>query len=180
MNFDQLNALAKEIHTVDNHKWWHTKEGVRLARNKGELLMLMVSEVAEAMEGERKNLMDDKLPKRRMAEVEMSDVKIRLLDYAAGFNIILESALPVEMTENKAECLMRITGAINSTYLYASEIIDQSLEAYNLSSVLASCHAYCDKFGYDIDGAMAEKRAFNKVRVDHTYAAREAAGGKAF
>ena len=35
--------------------------------------MLIVSEIAEAMEGERKDLMDDKLPHRKMAEVELAD-----------------------------------------------------------------------------------------------------------
>ena len=33
-------------------------------------LMLVVSELAEAMEGHRKSLMDDKLPHRTMLEVE--------------------------------------------------------------------------------------------------------------
>ena len=39
--------------------------------------MLTISEIAEAMEGERKNLMDDHLPHRKMAEVEIADAYIR-------------------------------------------------------------------------------------------------------
>lgn len=46
-------------------------------------LMLMVSEIAEAMEGDRKDLMDDPLPHRKMTEVELGDAVIRILD-AAG------------------------------------------------------------------------------------------------
>ena len=43
--------------------WWNdVNTGQPLERNKGELLMLMVSEIAEAMEGERKGLMDSHLP----------------------------------------------------------------------------------------------------------------------
>jgi hypothetical protein len=34
------------------------------------------------MEGERKNLMDDHLPHRRSAEVELADALIRIFDYA--------------------------------------------------------------------------------------------------
>jgi hypothetical protein len=49
-------------------------------RNVGELLMLCVSELAEAMEGDRKNLPDDKLPYRKMFDVELVDCFIRLFD----------------------------------------------------------------------------------------------------
>lgn len=73
--------------------WWHDPQtGVRLQRNKGEMLMLIVSEIAEAMEGERKGLQDDKLPHRPMVEVELADALIRIFDYAAGFGYDLEGA----------------------------------------------------------------------------------------
>jgi NTP pyrophosphatase (non-canonical NTP hydrolase) len=112
-----LNQLAAEIHE-NNHRWWHDLEtGARLERNKGEMLMLIVSEISEAMEGERKNLMDDHLPHRKMAEVELADAMIRIFDYAGAY-------------------------------------------------------------GFDLDGAVAEKRAYNAVRKDHTKEARQAAGGK--
>ena len=112
-----LNALAAEIHRENAH-WWHDPlTGERLNRNKGEMLCLIHSEISEAMEGERKNLMDDKLPHRPMAEVELADALIRILDYAAGH-------------------------------------------------------------GYDIEGAVAEKRAYNRVRPDHKPEARLAANGK--
>lgn len=63
--------------------------------------MLIVSEVSEAMEGERKDLMDDKLPHRKMAEVELADALIRILDYAAGFGYDLEGAYQEKMAYNK-------------------------------------------------------------------------------
>jgi NTP pyrophosphatase (non-canonical NTP hydrolase) len=112
-----LNDLARECHAA-NQTWWHDPAtGEKLTRNKGELLMLIVSEISEAMEGERKNMMDDKLPHRKMAEVELADALIRIFDYAGAF-------------------------------------------------------------GYDLDGAVAEKRAFNAQRADHKPEARLAAGGK--
>ncbi len=48
----------------------------------GTKLMLVVSEVAEAMEGHRKGLMDDKLPDRPMVEVELADAVIRIFHLA--------------------------------------------------------------------------------------------------
>jgi len=112
-----LNDLARECHESNQH-WWHNPAtGERLDRNKGELLCLIHSEISECMEGERKGLMDDKLPHRKMAEVELADTLIRIFDYAGAY-------------------------------------------------------------GYDLDGAVQEKRAFNASRADHKAEARLAANGK--
>lgn len=74
-----LNDYAVQCHAA-NYRWWHDINGKKLDRNKGELLCLMHSEISEAMEGERKDLNDDKLPHRKMAEVEIVDLLIRAFD----------------------------------------------------------------------------------------------------
>lgn len=94
-----LNEIAAMCHMA-NYKWWHDKQGIRIERNKGELLCLIHSEISEAMEGERKDLMDDKLPHRKMAEVELSDALIRIFDYAAGFGYDLQGAFDEKMLYN--------------------------------------------------------------------------------
>lgn len=52
-------------------------------------LMLTVSELSEAMEAHRKNLMDDKLEHRHGLEVELADALIRIYDLggALGFDL---------------------------------------------------------------------------------------------
>lgn len=95
-----LNDYSAECHTA-NMKWWISMTtGEKLERNKGELICLMHSELSEAMEGERKNLMDDKLPHRRSAEVELADTLIRIFDYAAAFGYDLEGAYQEKMAYN--------------------------------------------------------------------------------
>lgn len=95
-----LNALSHVVHRA-NAKWWQDIEtGQPIKRNKGELLALIHSEISEALEGERKDLMDDKLPHRKMAEVELVDALIRILDYAAGFGYDLQGAFEEKMAFN--------------------------------------------------------------------------------
>lgn len=98
--FGQLNEMSLYCHER-NATWWHDPAtGEKLKRNKGELLMLIVSEIAEAMEGERKDLMDDKLPHRKMAEVEMADALIRIFDYAGAYGFDLDGAVREKMEYN--------------------------------------------------------------------------------
>lgn len=95
-----LNDYAAQCHAA-NMKWWQNIEtGEPLERNKGELLCLIHSEISEAMEGERKDLMDDKLPHRKMAEVELVDALIRIFDYAGAFGYDLQGAFEEKMAFN--------------------------------------------------------------------------------
>ena len=91
---DAINRISDTIHNLNEQWWYDINTGLRLPeRNVGELLMLCVSELAEAMEGHRKNLDDDKLPHRKMFEVELADCMIRIFDIAGGMRLDLGSAL---------------------------------------------------------------------------------------
>ncbi len=95
-----LNDYAREVHAA-NQKWWRDiRTGERLNRNFGELIALVHSELSEALEGHRKDLADDKLPHRRMIEVELADALIRIFDIGAGFNMDLEGAYQEKMEYN--------------------------------------------------------------------------------
>jgi len=98
-----LQSLQEDIHqaNVDAGWWTDLETGERKQRNKGELLMLIVTEIAEAMEGERKDLMDDKLPHRKNAEVELADAFIRILDYCGGFGYDLAGAMQDKLEFNR-------------------------------------------------------------------------------
>lgn len=183
-----LNDLAVGVHEA-NRKWWVSLEtGEPIERNKYELLMLMQSEVAEAMEGERKGLRDDKLPTRPMAEVEMADVVIRALDYAGGFSLRLDDARGALLNADPGTDLhpwSHFTPATNRGEMLFSinRLIDEvpapwRYPGQGISEVIAGCRIYCDLAGYDLWGAFEEKMSFNAVRADHQVEARRAAGGK--
>lgn len=99
---ERLNAMVADIHERNAH-WWvdiTKREQPRLECNIGEKLMLIVSELAEAMEGHRKNLMDDKLPHRPMLEVELADALIRIFDLAGGLGLDLGGAFEEKLAYN--------------------------------------------------------------------------------
>ena len=173
-----LNDQAKAVHAANLNWWRDINTGQPIKRNEKELLALVISEVIEALEGERKNLMDDKLPHRKMAEVEMADAYIRLLDFAGGFGIDLKPFnepywYSHDVPENKGEALFEV---INSISMAPSGMMDSDWICVTLDQI----EAYCQKHGYDLRGAMTEKLAFNATRDDHSHEARRAAGGKSF
>lgn len=96
-----INSMCNDIHQLNKNWWVDLKTGQKKERNVGELLCLVHSEISEAMEGARKDLMDEKLPHRKMLEVELADAVIRIFDMAAGMNMDLGGAIVEKLEYNK-------------------------------------------------------------------------------
>lgn len=95
-----LNEVTSVVHEA-NKKWWiDLKTGEPIQRNKAEAIALMHSELSEALEGIRKDAMDDKLPHRKAEEVELADCVIRIFDYCGGFKLDLQGAFEEKMAYN--------------------------------------------------------------------------------
>jgi NTP pyrophosphatase (non-canonical NTP hydrolase) len=85
--------------------WWHNKDGSPVKANPyafSNKLCLIHSEISEAMEADRKGLMDDKIPHRRGAEVELADAVIRIFDLAGAYGMDLGSAIAEKMAFNES------------------------------------------------------------------------------
>lgn len=97
-----INIFAADCHARSRKAGWYTDlaTGKALDRNVPEMLMLIVSEVSEAMEGFRKKLDDDKLPHRKMMEVELADAMIRIGDLATFLGLDLGGAIVEKMAFN--------------------------------------------------------------------------------
>lgn len=107
---DALNLICNDCHmAAKDAGWWlddDTGEDVRFWPPKffrlwvATKLMLTVSEIVEAMEGHRKDLMDDKLPHRKAIEVELADALIRIGDLAGGLGLDLGGAVAEKLAYN--------------------------------------------------------------------------------
>ncbi len=63
-------------------------------------IALCHSELSEALEGDRKDLMDDHLPHRKMSEVELADTVIRVFDLAGAMGYDLGAAVAEKLAYN--------------------------------------------------------------------------------
>lgn len=79
---------------------WMTFQGFWESDNTGEKFALVHSEISEALEADRAQAMDDKLPARRGVEVELADAVIRILDFCAKHNLDLAGAILEKMEYN--------------------------------------------------------------------------------
>lgn len=110
---NEINDLVKECHAVAADKGFWDKE-----RNTGEMLMLVTSELGEAMEAHRKgrfaNLQGWAINEKNLSfkenfelhikdsfEDEIADAVIRLFDLCGGLNIDLEAHINLKLKYNK-------------------------------------------------------------------------------
>lgn len=81
---------------VNNEKGFNDKP-----LHVAEAIALMHSELSEALEADRKDLMDDKIPHRKGLEVELADCLIRILHFSARAGMDIEGAVREKLDYNK-------------------------------------------------------------------------------
>ena len=100
-----VHILVTACHNA-SHKagWWvDPKTGVDVRDNPlcfSNKVALIHSEVSEALEGDRKNKMDDHLPHLPSRDVELADALIRIADTSGGFKLQLGRAVVEKLAYN--------------------------------------------------------------------------------
>lgn len=103
---NSITALQYEVYQGNVKAGWWEDLSTGKAKPKGDVtlilskLALVHSEVSEAVEGVRKGLMDDHLKHRPMAEVELADAVIRILDLCGHEGYDLAGAIMEKLEYN--------------------------------------------------------------------------------
>ena len=115
---NSVNQLTELCHGLAKEAGWWEGADITNPNFIPMKLCLIHSEVSEAMEGARKNLMDDHLPERTMLEVELADAVIRIMDTAGGLGLDLGGAIAdkllynTERADHKAENRAKENGKV--------------------------------------------------------------------
>lgn len=169
--------LQQSIHDQNvSVGWWDNSDKWTFITK----LMLTVSELSEALEGDRKNLMDDHLPHRKMLEVEIADAVIRLLDIGGSQGEKVEDTIDLQVRDHLS--MLAEHSPPVPVILFQSVIFIGNYAKANTdyTYVLAWLHAACEHLGLDLKNAMQEKIAYNAKRADHKRENRAAENGKKY
>lgn len=93
--------------------WWKGVDETNVYVRSTKLA-LCHSELSEALEGMRKNLMDDHLPSRKMEEVELADTIIRIFDYAETQGYDIGSAMVEKLVYNQQRADHKLENRLKS------------------------------------------------------------------
>ena len=170
MNLNELKIRAYEIACEHG---WHEAE-----QSDETLLMLVITEISEAVNADRRNLHADveafkkyedsvdfkenfERQIKNTVEDELSDVVIRCLSMAGSRN------LDLSMAHDMMECLDELKPNITFPkvcYIIASLTTAEIALVSKISSVLAVVLKYCECKGIDIDWHVEQKMRYNQLR----------------
>jgi len=170
MNIDfeaDWSDLADQIHAFNVDKGWWDNYPNKMDRFK-TAQMLVITELAEACEGLRKDCMDDKLPDEKMYDVEIADAIIRLLDMAGAYGWNKEW-VGYQLLQTSSSCI-----SIENLLGLCSVVIN------NVEASIAIMLVHCGIPNSELRRLITKKMEYNNTRADHLKENREKVGGKKF
>ena len=157
---------------------------IRLERNVGEMLMLTVSELSEALEADRKTRYSDLTTYRSVLlngtytvreafqeyvkdtfEDELADTAIRIMDiaYGLGLNLEVEVGKLIELSDNVAENLFFAVGYLSDSFLrYGNN--NQEVCEECLSACFQLVRQIAKKMDIDLEFHIKAKMEYNSGR----------------
>lgn len=168
-----LNELRDEAYSIAKANGWHEEE-----HSDEHCIMLVITEIAEAVQADRKNLHADVEAFKKYEEIidfkenferqikntvedELSDVVIRCLDLAGLRKFDLEE---VEALMEMTESIKKGKGFIDLCYaLSGISTCDDSAEQKTIA-IIAVVLKYCELTVIDIEFFIRTKMKYNRLR----------------
>ena len=166
-----LNELRDRAYNIAKAHGWHDTE-----HSDETLLMLVITEIAEAVQADRKNLhadmeafdkYDGRIPfpenferhVKDTVEDELADAVIRLLDFAGMKGIDLET-IPVKLPNGTfPEHCFNLCGMLtNINVEFDWWVVDA------INGVISYIFNYCRQKGIDIEFLVQKKMEYNETR----------------
>lgn len=181
-----INMLSERIH-ADCKKvgWWDDPD-----RCLHTCLQLISTEISEATEGARKDLMDDHLEGFKMEEVEYADALIRLLDFGGRMLLQYDSELAIinsyctvynsvgKQHMGLTKCVVKLCNALDD-FIYKPTATTRKLLETQYSDLIKNIIQVAMNRGYsDFYEAVEGKMEYNKHRADHKRENRAKENGK--
>lgn len=182
---EQLNALRQSVYEGNKSRGFWEPEEI----NKGERVMLIITELAEAVEAHRKGkqyinnpvslafldgsivsenpvllwVSEFKEAVKDTVEDEIADAVIRILDYTGGFDIpIIERDYRKVSTGNFAHDILRITYYCIDVLYCENGMFEYSVRDWGY--VLASIIKFCEWYKIDLMQHVQWKLKYNSTR----------------
>jgi len=174
-----LTSLANEIHEQNVKVGWWDDWPVKSDRYPTAMI-LVVSELSEALEGDRKGLMDDHLPEFKCFDVELADAMIRLLDLAGAYKMGISNAQQSVSVDRMITRMQNRDTVPEQLYEVAHQLFRSFIVRENIFSGITSVIAIAELNNVDLWKLVALKRAYNKKRLDHKRENRVKKDGKKY
>lgn len=196
------DAISNELRdAIYNHNvkagWWDEP-----VRPDGTTIALIHSEISESWGGFQIGIHDHHLPQYSNALVELADAAIRIYDFfghkkwdlnkavQAVYGLCADSFVApfedINMAAYYADLHYHVSAALEGVRKNQGMSIDTGTEevlavaAFELAITLDMIYTACYKWGWPLDEALGDKRAYNANRADHKRENRAKEDGKKF
>lgn len=173
-----LYDFGRAVHGQNVSVGWWDEWAPDLITRHQTAMMLVYTELAEAAEGARKDLMDDHLLRYPMFDVELADALIRLVDCRAAYgNEEFQTGWERKFEQFGQELILK-RNKLEQLHFVASKLSTGYSASQQIDLTLCAVLALACVLDIDIVRMAEMKHHYNRDRLDHKQENRAKVGGK--